>query len=154
MLPKFTSYMKYSLEDTKQHSINQSLNQSPLFGVTSGLTTSWRFFRIVSLMISSIRGLGSSTGTRRVLPRCWLNCRAHPSTCPSLHHSLMDAWLSLSHTPSSLWIYRNPIVSNCGEQGSKETILRILRDSIDKHYQYIIKWYYIMDHSESNFIIL
>ena len=113
MLPKFTSYMKYSLGDIKQHSINQSINQSPLFGVTSGLTTSWRFFRIVSLMISSIRGLGSSTGTRRVLPRCWLNCRAHPSTCPSLHHSLMDAWLRRSHTPSSLWIYRNPIVSNC-----------------------------------------
>lgn len=77
----------------------------PLFGVTSGLTTSWRFFLMVSFMISSISGLGSSTGTSRVFPRCWLYCRAHPSTCPSLHHSLMEAWLRRSHTPSSLWIW-------------------------------------------------
>ncbi len=63
--------------------------------------------RMVSFMISSKIDFGSSTGTSRVLPRCWLYCNAQASLWPLMtgpHHFLIESWLSLNHTPSSLWI--------------------------------------------------
>ena len=64
---------------------------------------------MLSLIISSSIDLGSSTGTSSVLPRCWLYCSAQASVNPLVgtHHFLMDPPLRRSHTPSSLWIWRN-----------------------------------------------
>ena len=74
---------------------------------------------MVSLMISSSMDLGSSTGTRRVLPSCWLYCKAQASVKPlvGLHHFLMESALRRSHTPSSLWIW--------GREGTVSRVLTV-----------------------------
>lgn len=50
----------------------------------------------------------TSAGTRRLLPRCWLKERHQASVYPFMlgTYFLTVSSLSLSHTPSSLWIYR------------------------------------------------
>lgn len=49
----------------------------------------------------------TSAGTKRVLPRCWLKERHQASVYPFMlgTYFFTVSSLSLSHTPSSLWIY-------------------------------------------------
>ena len=70
------------------------------------LASAFRFLLIVSFRISLAIDLGSSTGTSSVLPRCWLYCKTQPSMWPLIQYSLIESWLSLNQTPSSLCIYK------------------------------------------------
>lgn len=56
-------------------------------------------------------GFGTSTGTRRVFPRCWLYWRHQPSSRPlppssGMQYSAREALDSLSHMPSSLVVWK------------------------------------------------
>jgi len=68
------------------------------------LETSGSFLIMVSLMTWSRIDFGSSTGSSKVLPRCWLYCKHHASPWPLLQYWWIVSWLNRNHTPSSLWI--------------------------------------------------
>lgn len=61
------------------------------------------------------RPILTSTGTRRFLPRCWLKERHQASVYPFMlgTYFFTVSSFSLSHTPSSLWIYGKQATEPC-----------------------------------------